>query len=172
MKLSHLLPILSLTLFAGCTTYDLEEQWRPLEQIVERPGSDTWLTTVGKNVYVADLDRWLEKNPPGSVHFKADISHEHVHAIRQKAAGVSSFLQQYILHRTYRWKEEQLGWYVTIKIYMRHGFQINIDGIANSLAKYRPSLGEREELRQWVEDVVRGRWKPEPGDLPEQYKDL
>jgi len=172
MKLSHLLLTLPLILFAGCSTYDLEEKWRPLEQIVERPGSDTWLTTVGTKVYVADLDRWLEKNPPGTVNFDADIAHEHVHAIRQKKEGVSTFLRKYLTHRSYRWKEEQLGWYVTIKTYQRKGFQVNIPGIANSLSKYKPSLGDSAEILKWVEDVVYGRWKPEPGDLPEQYKDL
>ena len=51
--------ILSLLLLAGCQTYDLGDQYKPLSKIVERPSlktfgvSDTLMSTKGSHVYVA-----------------------------------------------------------------------------------------------------------------------
>ena len=171
MKLSKLLLIALISV--GCAnTYDLEEKWAPLEQIVERPGNDLWMTTIGKHIYLSDLDAWLERNPPDSIRFNSHLSHEHVHSIRQHQEGVTSFLAKYLTDQDFRWKEEQLGWYVSIKLYRRNGWLAYPENIADSLASYRPKLGEREDLLKWVQDVISDRWKPAPGDLPEQYKDL
>jgi hypothetical protein len=130
------------------------------------------MTTVGKSVYIANLDSWLERNPPESVMFGIKMAHEHVHSIRQHEAGVTNFLALYLSNQNYRWKEEQLGWYVGMKLLRKHGYQVSAERVIASLSSYTPKLADPEEIRQWVMDVLRGVWKPAEGDLPEQYKDL
>ena len=65
----------SLLLLAGCASpHALDERWRPLVEVVERPDllvSDTTATTLGTRVYVADPDAFLERFPPGSAEQEA-----------------------------------------------------------------------------------------------------
>jgi hypothetical protein len=100
------------------------------------------------------------------------MSHEHVHSIRQHKEGVSKFLALYMTNQDYRWKEEQLGWYVEIKMFLKKGWTADLDSIVSSLMSYSPSLAEPEEIKAWVTSVLNGTWKPAEGDLPEQYKGL
>ena len=82
-------PLMALLLLAGCQRpYALDERWRPLVAVVERPDllvSDTVSTTLGTRVYVANLDGWLRRFPPDSVEQEALLLHERAraaHALR------------------------------------------------------------------------------------------
>ena len=93
----------TILLLAGCQSpYALDERWRPLVEVVERPDllvSDTIATTLGTRVYVADLDAFLERFPPESVEQEALFLHERQHAVRQLDAGLGPWLARYLNDR-------------------------------------------------------------------------
>lgn len=169
--------ILLLTLLAGCAnTAPIPEKYRPLETLSGRPdflAPDTTATTVGKTVYVADVEKWLKERPEGTVRYDSIMQHERVHSYRQLKLGVGTWLSRYASSAAFRWKEEQLGWYIQIQLLRRGGFQINVDGVAKSLSGYKPFMVSYEDARQWVLDVLAGRWKPASDEmLPEDLQGL
>ncbi len=145
----------------------LDERWRPLERIVERPPlpglSSSVATTVGTEIYVQDLEAWLAERPPGSPRYEALLSHEQVHAKRQQAAGVNAWIQRYLRDRDFMWAEEQLGYYEQLRYYEQHGMPVDVEGTVQTLTGYRNLAGamvDEAEARAWVEAVLAGKWKP------------
>jgi len=176
MRLFSFFVIFSCLFFSGCAAdFKLDKKWRPLRQIVERPGyggGDTWLTTLGNTVYTSNLDKWLKKHPVDSAGFLSSLHHERTHSIRQYKIGIITFVLKYLTNQEFRWKEEQLGWYVGLKMRVKHGGFWTIGGIANSLINYFPKLARTKTIYRWLIDVKSGEWRPNPADLPQEYRDL
>lgn len=171
--------ILLVLILAGCSeTYDLGDEWSPLEVVVERASlpfvSDTATTTVGSRVYTEDLKLWLADFPPGSVKFDALLQHEREHARRQfRYQGLPgelakwAWIARYLTNRRFQWKEEQRGFYYAITHLNKNGqwsFQDTLRVAAN-LSGYKTLTGEQmisvPLAMAWIDDVLKGRWKPE-----------
>ncbi len=161
-------PLMALLLLAGCQRpYALDERWRPLVAVVERPDllvSDTVSTTLGTRVYVANLDGWLRRFPPDSVEQEALLLHEREHSVRQLEAGLGAWLARYLNDRAFMWREEQLGWFLQLRRLRDAGRPIVPAVVALALSDYRnlsgPMVGYEEALA-WVEAVLSGAWTPE-----------
>jgi len=162
--------VLCLTFFVGCNTFDLDERWRPLEKIVERPpmeSGDGIATTIGTDVYMANLDAFLKKNPPGSVLFNSLLFHEQIHSKRQLKMGLTTWLSKYGIDIAFMWNEERLGWYASLKNLRRRGWQIDVEAVARSLNNYknlRGAMVSYEDALQWARDVISGKWQPAEED--------
>jgi hypothetical protein len=175
--------LLSLLLLVGCKTYDLDEQYKPLTKIVERPSlktfgvSDTLMSTKGSHVYVADLDKFLLKWPPGSVEFHGRLIHEQVHGRRQfdyldlpGEMALASWLTRYMTDHEFMWAEEQQAYYVQIKYLKSKGKwspQRTIQyALVFSKGTYKTIYGKRmcsfAVGKKWIEDVLSGAWTPPP----------
>ena len=160
--------LLVLLLLAGChRPYALDERWRPLVEVVERPDllvSDSISTTLGTRVYVANLDDWLRRFPPESVEQEALLLHEREHAVRQLDAGLGAWLARYLNDCAFMWREEQLGWFLQLRHLRTAGRPVFPAVIALALSDYRnlsgPMVGYEEALA-WVEAVLSGAWTPE-----------
>lgn len=154
---------LVLALLAGCSSVDLPEEFLPLTTLAEgNPLGSTAATTIGETVYVQDLDDW--RGRLGELRVRALLQHERIHAIRQAEAGVGLWLARYLSSRSFAWREERLGWFVQIQALRAGGETVNPEGIAKILSDYKHPLGELvsyEEALGWVQDVLRGAWRPE-----------
>lgn len=151
---------------AGCgTTHALEDRWLPLEEIVERPGNDAWASTIGKRIYVANLEKLFERNPEGSIQLESLLSHELVHSWRQHQMSVNRWLIKYITNKEFRLREEAMAYYIDYRLEGR-----GVDQIVNSLLKYRPSMGTEDEIRAMVEGFID--IPPLKEDLPPQLRHL
>lgn len=177
-----LLLVLLLPLSTGCAmlgspkdadgnliAHQLEAEWRPLEDIRERPhlvrnlGSDTSITTVGRHCYVRDLEDYLRRKPPGSAKYKAQLRHEQEHSIRQLDYGTFLWVARYSYDRKFALIEEQIGYYYEITERRRLGRPMNVDATALVLSKYKNLAGSLisfEDARSWILDVLAGRWSP------------
>lgn len=158
----------SLLLLAGCASpHALDERWRPLVEVVERPDllvSDATATTLGTRVYVADLDAFLERFPPGSAEQEALLLHEREHAVRQLDAGLGPWLARYLNDRAFMWREEQVGWFLQLKHLQAAGRPLFPQVIARTLANYRNIDGRmvsEAKALAWVQAVLAGAWTPE-----------
>lgn len=147
----------------------VDPRYAPIEAIVERaplPGlSRTAATTIGTKVYVADLDDWLARHPPGSPPYEAVLLHEQVHAQRQVAAGVDPWIQRYLSDRAFMWAEEQRGWYVQLRHLRQRGLGVDAAAVARNLTTYRNLAGAMvsyDEALEWTRAVLEGRWAPPP----------
>lgn len=157
---------LTLCLMAGCgATHTLDDRWLPLEEIVERPGNDTWATTIGKRVYVANLERFFAKHPEDSIQLESLLSHELVHSWRQHQKGVNGWLIKYITNREFRLREEAIAYYIDNRIEGR-----SKEEIVENLLRYRPSMGTEDEIRAVVEETIAN--PPLKEDLPPQLRHL
>lgn len=167
-KLLWILPII---FFAGCHSFELDEKWLPLEQMVERPhlnGMTYITTTVGKKIYRENVNQYLEDNPPGSPAFDSLLYHEQVHSKRQLKMGLAKWLSKYGVDTEFMWHEEQLGYYAGMMEKRRRGIYIDAEARALSISKYTNLAGKMvsyEDALQWVRDVLGGRWKPAEEDL-------
>lgn len=168
MRLTRLLP---LVLLVGCVDYAgqaLPEEWRPLERIQERPAmlaKGSISTTIGKTLYVANLAKWFQKHPPGSIRYRAILRHEQEHSRRQLKRGVVAWLAQYVYDRDFMWLEERIGYFYAITVRQRGGEQINVLGLANTLHNYKNLAGNMvsvDEALDWVNAVISGGWQPPP----------
>lgn len=150
----------------------LGPEWNPLKRIEERGSilgriikSDTAITTLGETAYVDKLNEWLSKHPPGSLTYKAVLTHEQKHAYRQKKhkLGVDGWLLQYLVDKDFALEEEQIGWYYQITVLASGGVGVNREQIARILSSYELPTGKLisyEKALIWVSSVVEGRWKP------------
>lgn len=174
--MKHIFVFLTFICLVGCNTFDLDEKWQPLKKMVERPdiisSYSGFSTTVGDKIYRANLDEWLEENPPGSFEFDKLLYHEQVHSKRQFKAGLHEWLARYMLDKDFMWYEEQLGYYVTIKYLNWKGFSWGVENtliwLSKSLAKYRNAVGQMvsyADALDWTIAVQSGRWKPKEEDL-------
>lgn len=160
--------VASLLLLAGCQSpYALDERWRPLVEVVERPDllvSETIATTLGTRVYVADLDAFLDRFPPDSVEQEALLLHEREHAVRQLDMGLGPWLARYLNDLEFMWREEQAGWSLQLRRLQAAGRPLFPAVIARTLAGYRNLEGRmvsEAEALAWVEAVLAGTWTPE-----------
>ena len=158
-------------LCCGCGTYQLDQKWLPLEELVERPGSGSFITTIGNKAYVTDLSDWLDEHPPGSVTFEAILLHEQEHAKRQLEYGLSEWIKRYRTDSLFRWREEQRGYYLQLNHLQDHGYAILFDKLAVVLSEeYGPNMilaGQMvslEAARDWLYDVWNGFYHPDIGD--------
>lgn len=162
--LSLLLALLA-PLASGCQRpYPLDERWRPLVEVVERPNllvSNALTTTIGTRLYVADLRAWLRRYPPGSIEQEALLLHEREHARRQLALGLGPWLARYLNDRAFMWHEEQVGWALQLAHLRDHGGPLVPEALATALAGYRnlagPMVGYAEALA-FVQAVLWGTW--------------
>lgn len=176
-RTTTLLPLL-LVLLAGCKTYSLGPEWKPLTTVVERPSlpfaSDTATTTKGSHVYVVDLPGWLMDYPPGSVEFVALMRHERTHAVRQfrykdlpGELAVAAWVARYLADHKFMWEEEQQGFYHAIKHLQVNGHWdwLRTLRVAHAMShKYKTVTGEHmvseAEAKAWIESVLNGIWTP------------
>lgn len=144
----------------------LEEEWRPLERIRERPdmlAPDTRVTTIGRTVYVADIKKWVGEHPVGSPEWKSVLRHEQEHSKRQLKVGVLKWVAKYAYDRKFMWLEEQIGWWWGIKVLRQHGKRIVPEGVAVNLESYKNLTGRMvsyEDALAWVKAVLANKWKP------------
>lgn len=160
--------LLALLGLVGCQSpYPLDERWRPLVEVVERPdllGAGSRTTTLGARLYVADLNAWLRRYPPGSVEQEALLLHEREHARRQLAQGLGPWLAGYLNDPDFMWREEQLGWALEIEHLRDRGGRVVPAAMAAALAGYRNLTGSMvgfSEALAFVRAVLRGTWSPE-----------
>lgn len=163
--------VLSIVLMlTACSSreHDLDDVYAPLEQIRERPNlvlSETAITTIGESAYVVDLKDWLGRHPEGSLTYRAILLHEQEHSERQRG-GVVGWIGRYITDKDFMWKEEQRGWHLELTTLRNGGANINVDGVANALSKYKTITGERmvsfADAKVWVTQVLSGQWVPSP----------
>ena len=165
--MTRLLLAAPLLLLAGChSPYALDERWRPLVEVVERPDllvSDTIATTLGTRVYVADLDAFLARFLPDSVEQEALLLHEREHAVRQLDMGLGPWLARYLNDRAFMWREEQAGWFLQLRRLQAGGRPLFPQVIARTLAGYRNLEGRmvsESEALAWIEAVLSGAWTP------------
>lgn len=146
----------------------LDDRWRPLEEIVERPrvfqdlGSSSVITTIGRYCYVRDLDEWVRAHPAG-ISFDSILRHEQEHARRQISTGTWLWVAHYAYDKDFAWDEEKIGYYYQITMLKNAGQSVNVDGIALALSKYKNLAGQIvnfEDARAWIVEVLAGRWTP------------
>jgi hypothetical protein len=170
MNAKLLATLISLALCAtGCgKAMDLEPELEPLERIRESKVvaaglGDAGVRTIGETAYVANLSKFLERNPEPL--FTGTMLHERVHTIRQKREGIGKWLVKYGSDPDFMWAEEREGWYVFIQHLRVNGRQINVDQAAQVLSGYRTALGKRmvsfEDAKAWLQAVLNGSWTPD-----------
>ncbi len=152
---------LLIALLAGCSSVELDPQYRPLTTLREgSPLGESAATTLGSTVYVADLDDWGGRL--GTPRMHALLMHERVHSIRQHEIGLGLWLWRYLTSTKTAWREEQLGWAVQIQELRRGGEQVNPEGIARLLSDYAHPGGQivsYEDALAFVKSVLAGRWE-------------
>lgn len=157
-----------LLLLSGCksSTYDLPEEYRPLERIKQSAlRSGEFITTIGDTVYVNDLGNWLQDNPVDSPAFKASLRHEQEHSRRQFAYGTTEWVAKYVTDTSFMWEEESIGWYYEITELIRYGEHVSPENVASVLTSYSNLAGRMisyDAALAWVNAVLRGQWKPSP----------
>ena len=175
LSLLLLVLLLLVLLPAGCVTspHRLDPKWSPLVEVVQRPDlviSSTASTTIGTRIYVADLDLWLQRYPPGSAEYTALLLHEREHSIRQHQLGVGEWLARYLRDTDFMWREEQLGWAHELTHLQSNGKPIFPRAIAAALSDYRNFTGAMvgyPDALDWVGGVLSGTWTPpEPLSAP------
>jgi hypothetical protein len=150
-------------------SHKLNAEWRPLEDVRERPnivrnaGSKTASTTVGRHIYVHTLTDWLARYVPGTAKYKALLRHEQEHSRRQLEMGTFLWIARYSYDKKFALLEEQIGYYYEITERRRLGNPINIDGTALAFSGYKNLAGKLisfADAKKWILDVLAGRWKP------------
>lgn len=150
----------------GYKNRPLEEEWRPLERIRERPdmlAPETRATTIGRTLYVADIKDWISEHPVGSPEWKAVLRHEQEHARRQLKTGVLKWIAKYIWDRKFMWEEEKQGWYHQLRVLRQYGQRIIPEAVAANLESYKNLTGRMisyADALAWVKEVLANRWKP------------
>lgn len=156
--------LLTLGLVAGCFrhTHKLEERWEPLREVAEagdelvKPGVTT---TIGHSCYVADLDAWLLRHPPGTVEYDAILLHEQVHSRHQFGyeLGLAAWLARYLADPEFRWEEEQSGYEAEITHRVRNGRSVNAEQLTLILNKNYDLNGRMvsyAEALVWIRETI------------------
>lgn len=165
-----LILVLTSVLLAGCTgkVYLLEDKWAPLKNVKEMSLTrEGFVHTVTPTVYVKNLDEWLVTFPEGSVERDLLLTHERVHAYRQKKQGLASWLADYALDADFRWNEERLAVYAA----MLRSKELNYTMDLNWYAEFLSGSGyfymiSYEGALQWLQEAWQGSWKAPEGSLP------
>lgn len=168
---------LAVTVAAGAVTHELDAlavgrppatlptlalgpEWAPLERVQQDPtrlvGAGV-VTTIGPDVFVADLAAFAGSYPEGSIERDALLTHEREHARRQIAAGPSWFVS-YVRTSAFRWEEEQVGWKLELTKLVRAGRQIDPSIVAGFLAQGYMGMVDEPTALAWVRSVVAGAW--------------
>lgn len=148
-----------LLLITGCAnTQELDPKWTPLTHIVERPhlkGYESITTTITPNIYVADLDTFLEQAETDPVYHHALMLHEQVHAVRQKELGLTSWLYKYTFSPSFRLAEEKAGYEVMIRHLVKSNYFINREDLASGLSNYYNGMITYDDALAWINDVIK-----------------
>ena len=154
-------------LLTGCQgPLALDERWRPLVEVVERPDllfAGVTATTLGTRVYVPDLRAFRQQFPEDSVEQEALLLHEREHAVRQLDAGLGPWLACYLNDRAFMWQEGQRGWFLQLRRLQEAGRPLYPEAIALALSGYQNLSGSMvgyAEALAWVDAVLAGRWTP------------
>lgn len=158
MRALLILAALALTACAG-DRYRLDEKWAPLRYVQEGGPLPVGLgnegaRTVGDTVHVRDLEAFRSALPGPLL--DAVLTHEQVHAQRQEAAGVLTWIARYLTDRGFALEEEQLGWEAQIRYLRRHGHVVDLRAVARALSRYYGPWGRlvsEEEALRWAEGV-------------------
>lgn len=149
----------------------IDPKWYPLTKIVERPKipfvNSSLSTTIGQNVYVTDIHDWKEEYPKNSTSRDDLLAHEYVHSYRQFRLGLTQWLALYTLNQGFKRNEEKLAYYVSIKRRLLRKEKIDKPHYIKSMSTNYFGMMTKEEAKQWIESVIAGTWKPQPGELPE-----
>ena len=157
---------------AGCSTHPLPEDWKPLTTIVERgdlPGvGDTVVTTVSPNLYVRDIDDFLDRYPRGSVQHESLRRHELEHAKEQEAfigdaTGIkrkirmAQWIKKYLSDKKFRWEVEKKGYKAEILYERSRGVFTPPEVYAAILSgKTYGGMVSYAEALEWVRKVYSG----------------
>lgn len=160
----RLLYLLALALAVGCArhTHKLDGRWEPLHEVAEAgdeliaPGVTT---TVGHSCFVADLDSWLLRHPPGTIEYDAVLLHEQIHSRRQLdyELGLAAWLARYLADPEFRWEEEKLGYEAAITHLVQNGRQVNTEHLALILNKnydFNGRMVSYADALEWVRGIV------------------
>lgn len=146
----------------GYDSRPIEEAWRPLEVMQERPemlAPHSRATTIGDTLYVARLSEWVSRGP----RYQAAMRHEQEHSRRQMRGSVLAWVAQYAYDRAFMWAEEQHAWFWQLTTLRKYKRRIDPQHVAKILSRLRnlagPMVGYEEALT-WVEAVLSGRWTP------------
>lgn len=155
-----------IALSTGCTTHPIPSHFEPLEELVERPfGGDSFVTTFHNDVWVNDIEDFLQRKPVGSPEFNATMIHERIHSIRMGNIFTTMwFSLVYLFDRDFMWEEESIGWYFQLQYMKKKGILKPAEYTASVLARYENAIGKMisyADALQWVRDVLAGRWKPD-----------
>jgi hypothetical protein len=155
-----------LLLTTGCATHPIPTHFSPLEDIVERTiGSDDFVTTFHNDVYVDNIESFLERKPEGSPQYNATMIHERIHSIRMgNIFSTLWFSLVYLFDTDFMWEEEQIGWYFQLKYMQKKGILKPVEATAAVLSKYENLVGNMvsyNDALAWVRDVLAGRWEPD-----------
>ena len=158
-----------LCLLSGCAaTRPVDAKYLPLKTMSERPWLDfiledktNLITTVGDTIYVQSLAHWDKKKLERPVYYDAVMLHEMTHSYRQNEMGLALWLSKYATSADFRWKEEQIGWFVTLRHFKKSGYLVSFSSTARNLAGYTPKMVDYDVAFQWVMDVMGDRWAPD-----------
>lgn len=163
---------------AGCKCQSIDGDYGPLTKICERPklpyGSNTAYTTLGAHIYTTSLDTFNEDYPPGSPDLEALLRHERVHAKRQfhyqgmpGEIALWAWVARYVTDAKFMWREEQLGYYESIRHLQANGLWHNARTYAQAEAMhdtYKTIGGKHmvsfDDAVAWITDVLNGVWTP------------
>lgn len=156
MKKTSWLAVVVTLLGCNSSRLELDPEWRPLEVVIEADiplVSDTAITTIGRTIFVKDLDAWLLDYPVGSTQFRALLMHERAHSQRQ--ADNSLWYFNYLADKDFRWEEEKLGWELEIRHLAAMGVAQQPEVYAAMLANNYSNMVSYQEALEWVRSLFR-----------------
>ncbi len=155
--------VLITALLPGCggRSLELEARWRPLLEVKEAPfAPEGGAVTIGRTVYVQDLDELKAKEP---VRFDALMLHEQYHARSQKRVGLLKYSALYGTSAEFMAEEELPAWALQLEHLRGHGQAVDVLSVARSLSGYKTVIGNHRmislgDAERFVRDVLSGRW--------------
>ena len=161
-------------LFAGCNTHPIPDTFLPLEELVERPWSGSYVTTIHTAMWVENIEHYLETKPEGSPLYVGNMIHERIHSLRMgNWFGTISFVFQYVLSTEFMWEEESICWYYELMYLNSQNiikpYAYTAAFLTTGYANITGSMISPVDALRWVHDVFNGKWKP---DISEEEEDL
>lgn len=162
--------LILILLFSGCQFIELDSKWKPLKYVKQNPYQPVDIyTTLGNSIYVRNLEDWQKKYPEGSQNRNWLLLHERVHSYRQAKMGLTSFTAKYAYNKEFRWNEERLAEYASLKYLMRIGALKpgeQTEKYLDSRAKFfsgeaYKKMVSYQTARQWFDSVVHKGWEPD-----------
>ncbi len=165
MDVRTTLAALLIFFLTGCKTHPIPDIFLPLEELVERPWSGSYITTLNTSVWTGDIKQYLDLKPEWSPLYVGNMIHERIHAIRMDGLlGTAIFVLQYAFSTDFMWKEEQICWYYELMYLKSKGIikpsAYTAQFLATGYDNITGSMISREDALRWVKDVYAGKWKP------------